>query len=151
VCGRRTRRRFIESFNSIVRRKCLSQHWFTSLEDAQQTLDVFREDYNHTRPHGSLAEFRWQRVVPKAPSVRDPRRSKLAALVAQELGADPNPEGGSHEVGQIWGALQYSRRSLTTLPGLTVAGLAADPIGAIVITSGIQLLPLATEHVAVDI
>jgi len=47
---------FIESFNSIVRRECLSQHWFLSLEDAQRTLDAFREDYNHTRPHGSLAD-----------------------------------------------------------------------------------------------
>jgi len=47
---------FIESFNSILRRECLSQHWFSSLEDAQQTLDAWREDYNYTRPHGSLAD-----------------------------------------------------------------------------------------------
>ena len=47
---------FIESFNSIVRRECLSQHWFSSLEDAQRTLDAWREDYNYTRPHGSLAD-----------------------------------------------------------------------------------------------
>ena len=36
---------------------------FTSLEDAQQTLDAWREDYNNVRPHGSLeaktpAEYR---------------------------------------------------------------------------------------------
>jgi putative transposase len=46
---------FIESFNATVRRECLSQHWFVSLEDAQRTLDAFREDYNNTRPHRSLA------------------------------------------------------------------------------------------------
>jgi putative transposase len=46
---------FIESFNSTLRRECLSQHWFLSLEDAQQKLDAWREDYNKTRPHGSLA------------------------------------------------------------------------------------------------
>jgi len=45
---------FIESFNATVRRECLSQHWFVSLEDAQRTLDAFREDYNNTRPHRSL-------------------------------------------------------------------------------------------------
>jgi len=46
---------FIESFNATVRRECLSQHWFVSLEDAQRTLDAFREDYVNTRPHRSLA------------------------------------------------------------------------------------------------
>jgi putative transposase len=46
---------FIESFNGTVRRECLSQHWFTGLEDAQRTLDAWREDYNNTRPHRSLA------------------------------------------------------------------------------------------------
>ena len=46
---------FIESFNATVRRECLSQHWFTGLEDAQRTLDAWREDYNNTRPHRSLA------------------------------------------------------------------------------------------------
>lgn len=46
---------FIESFNATLRRECLSQHYFLSLRDAQQTLDAWREDYNKTRPHGSLA------------------------------------------------------------------------------------------------
>jgi len=47
---------FIESFNATVRRECLSQHWFLTLTDAQRTLDVWREDYNNARPHGSLAD-----------------------------------------------------------------------------------------------
>ena len=46
---------FIESFNGTVRRECLSQHWFTGLEDAQQTLDAWRKHYNNHRPHRSLA------------------------------------------------------------------------------------------------
>lgn len=46
---------FIESFNATARRECLSQHWFTSLDDAQRTLDAWKDDYNNTRPHGSLA------------------------------------------------------------------------------------------------
>jgi hypothetical protein len=44
---------FIEACNGTVRRECLSQHWFTGLEDAQRTLDTGREDYNNTRPHRS--------------------------------------------------------------------------------------------------
>jgi putative transposase len=53
----------IESFNASLRRKCLSQHWFTDLADAQRALDVWRAEYNNHRPHSSLgnqspAQFR---------------------------------------------------------------------------------------------
>ena len=34
----------IEAFNSVVRRECLSQHWFIDLEDAQNELDRWRLD-----------------------------------------------------------------------------------------------------------
>ena len=44
----------IEAFNSLVRRECLSQHWFIDLKDAQEVLDRWRLDYNTVRPHGSL-------------------------------------------------------------------------------------------------
>jgi hypothetical protein len=46
---------FIESLNATVRRECLSRHWFVSLENARPTLEGFREDYNNTRLHRSLA------------------------------------------------------------------------------------------------
>ncbi len=48
---------FIESFNATLRRECLSQHWFTSVDDAQRTLDAWRDDYNNTRPHGTLGQL----------------------------------------------------------------------------------------------
>jgi len=44
----------IEAFNSVVRRECLTQHWFLDLEDAQEELERWRLDYNTVRPHGSL-------------------------------------------------------------------------------------------------
>ena len=47
---------FIEAFNATLRRECLSQHWFTSLEDAQMTLNAWRQDYNNVRPHSSLGQ-----------------------------------------------------------------------------------------------
>jgi putative transposase len=53
--GKPVNNAFAEAFNATVRRECLSQHWFTSLEDAQQALDALREDCNNIRPHGSLA------------------------------------------------------------------------------------------------
>jgi putative transposase len=54
---------FIESFNGRLRRECLDQHWFESLEEARRTLELWREDYNQQRPHSSLgmltpAEFK---------------------------------------------------------------------------------------------
>ena len=53
--GKATEKAHIEVFNSMLRRECLSQHWFIDLEDAQSVLDRWRADYNHFRPHGSLA------------------------------------------------------------------------------------------------
>lgn len=52
--GKPTDNAFIESFNSSLRRECLSQHYFIDLEDAQRTLDLWRDDYNNVRPHSSL-------------------------------------------------------------------------------------------------
>ena len=44
----------IEAFNSLVRRECLSQHYFRDLKEAMSLLEVWRTDYNNERPHGSL-------------------------------------------------------------------------------------------------
>lgn len=45
---------FIESFNGRLRDECLNESWFVSLEDAQQTIEAFRLDYNTVRPHSGL-------------------------------------------------------------------------------------------------
>ncbi len=52
--GKPTDNAFIESFNGRVRQECLDQHWFLSLQDAQERLDAWRIDYNQSRPHSSL-------------------------------------------------------------------------------------------------
>ena len=52
--GKPTDNAFIESFNSSLRRECLSQHYFINLEDANRALDAWKNDYNNTRPHSSL-------------------------------------------------------------------------------------------------
>ena len=44
----------IEAFNSIVRRECLSQHWFRDLGEAERILETWRRDYNEVRPHRGL-------------------------------------------------------------------------------------------------
>lgn len=41
----------IESFNGKLCNECLSVNWFTTLRDAQQTVEAWRHDYNTIRPH----------------------------------------------------------------------------------------------------
>ncbi len=52
--GKPTDNAFIESFNGKLRQECLNQHWFLSLEDAQQKMDSWRREYNRERPHSAL-------------------------------------------------------------------------------------------------
>ena len=57
IPGKPTDNAFIESFNGSLRDECLNVNWFLSLEDAQQKLDVWKEDYNSYRPHSSLGNL----------------------------------------------------------------------------------------------
>jgi putative transposase len=54
--GKPTDNAFIESFNSRFRQDCLNQHWFLSLEDAQEKIEAWRKEYNEVRPHSSLGD-----------------------------------------------------------------------------------------------
>ena len=54
--GKPTDNAFIEAFNSRFRDECLDQHWFASLEEARQTIEAWRVEYNAERPHGSLGQ-----------------------------------------------------------------------------------------------
>jgi putative transposase len=44
----------VEAFNSRFRQECLNQHWFLSLDDAQQKIEAWREEHNTQRPHSAL-------------------------------------------------------------------------------------------------
>jgi putative transposase len=48
---------FVESFNGKMRDECLNAHWFTTVRDARRTVERWRQDYNHVRPHSSLGEM----------------------------------------------------------------------------------------------
>jgi putative transposase len=45
---------FIEAFNGSLRRECLSQHWFSSIVEAQHVLEIWKQEYNTERLHSSL-------------------------------------------------------------------------------------------------
>jgi len=74
--GKPVQNAFIESFNSKLRDECLNEHVFFSLAEARQTIEAWRYDYNHLRPHGSLGA-----LTP----------DEFAALKGQEL--QPPQEG----------------------------------------------------------
>ena len=52
--GKPTENAFIESFNGRLREECLNDNQFLTLMEAKTVIEVWREDYNKVRPHGSL-------------------------------------------------------------------------------------------------
>ncbi|GAA5056627.1 hypothetical protein GCM10023208_21380 [Erythrobacter westpacificensis] len=48
---------FITAFNSKLRRECLNAHWFLSLQDACEKLEVWRRNYNEERPHNAIGNI----------------------------------------------------------------------------------------------
>ena len=52
--GKPTDNAFIESFNARFRAECLSQHYFKSLDAAQNGVRDWQRYYNSERPHSSL-------------------------------------------------------------------------------------------------
>jgi putative transposase len=52
--GKPVENAFVESFNGKFRDECLNEHWFLSIQDAQQTIEAWRREYNEYRPHSSL-------------------------------------------------------------------------------------------------
>ena len=55
--GKPTQNAYIESFNGKFRDECLNEHVFTSLHDAQQKIEDWRQDYNVNRPHRTLNQL----------------------------------------------------------------------------------------------
>lgn len=52
--GKPTENAFIESFNGRLREECLNDNQFLTLMEARTVIEVWRNDYNKVRPHGSL-------------------------------------------------------------------------------------------------
>ncbi len=52
--GKPTDNALIEAINSRFSQECLSEHWFMSLPDAQDKIDVWRHDCNQDRPHSAF-------------------------------------------------------------------------------------------------
>ena len=53
--GRPMQNGLVESFNGRMREECLNEHLFPSLRHACRIIAACRAEYNHHRPHSSLA------------------------------------------------------------------------------------------------
>ena len=67
--GKTTDNAFVESFNGTLRAECLDAHWFATLAEAKQLIELWRRGYNESRPHMALgeqtpSEFAAQRELP---------------------------------------------------------------------------------------
>ena len=45
---------FIETFNGSLQDECLNLRWFATLAEAKIIVEVWRRDYNESRPHMAL-------------------------------------------------------------------------------------------------
>lgn len=54
--GKPTQNAYCESFIGKFRYECLRRHWFRSLAEARTTIEQWRMDYNHIRPHRGLGQ-----------------------------------------------------------------------------------------------
>ncbi len=55
--GKPTENGMIESFNGRLPDECLNCNEFSSLTDAQQRIEAWRNDYNEERPHSSIGNM----------------------------------------------------------------------------------------------
>lgn len=53
--GKPQQNAFVESFNGRLRDECLNETLFSTMTEARFVLAAWRRDYNHVRPHSSLA------------------------------------------------------------------------------------------------
>lgn len=83
--GRPVENGFIESFNGRLRDECLNVEWFPTLSEAQRRLALWREHYNHQRPHSALDD--------RAPAVfaalHQPRTARSALSDADKTNGKP--------------------------------------------------------------
>ncbi len=66
---------YVESFNGRLRDECLNETLFVSLGHARSVLRLWRDDYNHVRPHSGIGGLTpadaARRVVPPRPEGHD--------------------------------------------------------------------------------
>jgi len=96
---------FIEAFNGTLRRECLSLHWFLGLEDLERTLEAWRDDYNHRRPHSSLADIRRPNFGPACAVPRTAASSTFHRPSGLKLGRTAAQRANTEKTGRQQGRI----------------------------------------------
>lgn len=80
--GKPTQNAFVESFNGRLRDECLNEHLFSNLAEARLLIEIWRKDYNTTRPHTSLGGL--PPAIYRKPFVSRPASPELRKGSAQQ-------------------------------------------------------------------
>lgn len=99
--GRPMENGYIESFHGRFREECLNEHWFLTLDDARETIEIWRLDYNRVRPHSSLGYL-------------TPEEFRMACANVESQHRFPHshsPDGG----GELFSLLNSTASTLTCL------------------------------------
>ena len=82
--GKPVQNAYVESFNGKFRDECLNDHWFTSLADAKQQIESWREDYNRVRPHSALDDLTPEQYRQRQADLRALGDPSAACLAEQD-------------------------------------------------------------------
>ena len=77
---------YIESFNGKFRDECLNEHWFLSLQDAQQKIETWRKQYNRQRPHSSLSGLTPYEFIKEQQNKNLTKKETVNLKLAQTMG-----------------------------------------------------------------
>jgi putative transposase len=78
--GKPTDNAFVESFNGTFRAECLDTNWFLSLPEARQIIELWRREYNESRPHRALAHRTPTEFASEIAASRDLAETKTGRL-----------------------------------------------------------------------
>src|SRR6516162_607352 len=85
----------IERFHGTFREECLNEHWFLTLDDARETIESWRTDYNQVRPHSALGYLTPEEFAIGYANVQSKRRfphsHSLEGCCEQDLQLNSNP------------------------------------------------------------
>jgi putative transposase len=79
--GKPTDNAVTEAFNGRLRQECLNAHWFESLADAQQKIDLWKTQYNQEHPHSALGN-----LAPDAFTKKHHNQTQERSFFATKLG-----------------------------------------------------------------
>ncbi len=82
-----TQNAFVESLNGKFRNKCLNPHGFRTLDEARYEIELWREHYNHVRPHSSLNDMP---PIAYAKQVTSQAYSRLGYIYQEGIGVKRN-------------------------------------------------------------